>query len=870
MKNRYLLLVLLSAAWGTAWAQKKMKSAPALALRSVPAQGEVVTLPPIICYYSTVPSTAKPIGPPEFFLRRQRDGSRARVTAARSQIIVTYNAAFPDSARRAFEYAKGIWESWLISPVPIRINAVWRNLGSGTLGSTGPKVYRRINYSGTLRANTFYVLPLAEKLARRPLNPDTESDMDMTFGSGVNWSVRTDGTAPSNRQDFVSTVVHEIGHGLGFTDSFSVDGDLGSWGEGYNLPRAYDHYVVNTQGRQLIDREFFPNPSTALGSALRSTNVFFDSPLTRAANAGTRAKLYAPSTYRAGSQIAHLDEVTYNGGPNACMTPFGNNGEVVQNPGPIVFGMFSELGWRATSVLHERLRDSEELNQVVTFRASLISDTTLINGSAKLFYTVNDTAIRTRAVSVPLTRVGNTDEHTATLPASATKRTIRYYLEVQDASGRTFSNPPEGPKFGGWLFQQGPDTTPPVIVHDPVTTVLSTVDSLRITAQIDDDYEAGIDTAIVEWAINNIAQAAFRLRYNARDDTREGAVSLTGRIKGGDRITYRIVARDKSAAKNQSTSPASGFYTVNVVGLQAARETYTNNFNDATTAAADFTGNGFSITTPSGFQNGAIHSDHPYQDGDGLPNNERELVYQLLVPITVKDQNTTIRFDEVVLVEPGEEGTVYGDDQFYDYVVTEGSRDGGKTWQPFADGYNSRDTPAWLTVWNSSTVKDPANPESTLSRGVGTPALYRPREIDLLGLGNFTPGDQVLIRFRLHADQLTRGWGWAIDNLQIQVPKPPPVTALPEPIFETTQVSLYPNPSTTGEFMLEGKFSENAGKTRVSVQNLAGLRVFSQALDRVSSTFSGRLDLSRLAAGVYVVNVDTEEGRITKRVVIAK
>ncbi len=871
MKNRYLLLLLLSAAWGTTWAQKKVKSAPAPTILSTSVRGEVIALPPIICYYSTTPTYAKPIGPPDFFLRRQRDGSHARVAANRSQIIVTYNAAFPDSARQAFEYAKGIWESWLISPIPIRINARWANLGAGTLGSTGPKVYRNINYSGTLKANTFYVLPLAEKLARKPLNADTESDMDMTFGSGVNWSVRTDGTAPSNRQDFVSTVVHEIAHGLGFTDSFTIDGSLGSWGEGYNLPRAYDHYVVNTQGRQLIDREFFPNPSTALGSALKSTNVFFDSPLTRAANAGTRAKLYAPSTYRAGSQIAHLDEATYPvGSTNACMTPFGNSGEVVQNPGPIVFGMFSELGWRATSVLHDRQRDSENLNQALTFRASLISDTTLINGSAKLFYTVNDTSIRTNPVVLPLTRVGTSDEYTATLPASASKRTVRYYIQVQDASGRTFSSPPEAPKFGAWVFQQGPDTTPPVIVHDPVTTLLSTVDSLRITAQIDDDYEAGIDTALVEWAINGTAQEAFRLRYNARDDIRQGAVSLTGRIKGGDRITYRIVARDKSAAKNVATSPASGTYTVSVVAVQAARETYTNDFNNATTAAADFTGNGFSITTPAGFQNGAIHSDHPYQDGDGLPNNERNLVYQLLVPITVKDQNTTIRFDEVVIVEPGEEGTVYGDDQFYDYVVTEGSRDGGKTWQPFADGYNSRDTPAWLTVWNTRVIKDPANPESSLSQGVGTPALYKPREIDLLSSGNFSTGDQVLIRFRLHADQLTRGWGWAIDNLQIQTPKVIPVTALPEPVFEATQVSLYPNPSTTGEFMLEGKFSEAAGKTTVSVQNLAGLRVFSQALDRAHSTFSARLDLSRLAAGVYVVNVDTEEGRITKRVVIAK
>lgn len=869
MKNCYVVLFVLLGITGGALAQKA-RPVEEGAVRQTVVGGEIIPLPPIICYYTNTPTTAKPIGPPEFFLRQRRDGSKLRTEANRADIIVTYNSAFPDSAKTAFEYAVGIWESWLISPVPIRITARWSNLGSGTLGSTSPKVYRNINFSGTLKANTFYVLPLAEKLARQNFNGD-QSDIDMNFNSTVNWSVRTDGTAPSTRQDFVSTVVHEIGHGLGFTDSFSIDGTLGSWGEGFNIPRAYDHYVVNNTGQQLINRETFPNPSTALSQQLRSNNIFFDSPLTRAANGGNRAKLYAPTTYRAGSQIAHLDEATYNGTVNACMTPFGNNGEVVQNPGPIVFGMFRELGWRATSVLHDRVRDTEDANQAVTFRTSLISDTTLLAGTARLFYTVNDTAIRTNPTVVPLTRVGSSDEFTANLPASVSKRTVRYYIQVQDASGRTFSSPPEAPRFF-WTFQQGPDTTPPVITHDPVTTVLQTVDSLRIRAQVVDDYEAGIDTVLVEWNVvrgtQTLQKPAFRLRLiDAFDAVYQGAVSLAGQIEGGDRINYRIVARDRSRNKNQSNSPGSGFYTVQVVALQAARDSYTNDFN-GTTAAADFAGNGFSIATPSGFQNGAIHSEHPYPDGNGFPNNERDLLYQLLVPVNLKDQNTTIRFDEVVLVEPGEEGSVYGDDAFYDYVVVEGSRDGGKTWQPFADGYDSRDNSAWLTAYNSRIVRDPANAESQLSQATGSSTLYRPREIDMLTSGNFTPGDRLLVRFRLHADQLSRGWGWAIDNLQIQVPKAPPVTAI-EPVFDATEISLYPNPSTTGEFMLEGKFSERAGRPSVSVHTLTGQRVYSQQFDR-RSTLSSRLDLSRLAPGLYLVNVDTDEGRITRRVVIAR
>lgn len=869
MKNCYAVLFVLLGMTVGAMAQKARPVDEGTPRQRV-SGGEIIAVPPIICYYTNTPTTAKPIGPPEFFLRQRRDGSKLRTEANRSDIVVTYSTNFPDSARTAFEYAVGIWESWLISPVPIRITARWQNLGSGTLGSTSPKVYRNINFSGTLKANTFYVLPLAEKLARQNFNGN-ESDIDMTFGSAVNWSVRTDGTAPGNRQDFVSTAVHEIGHGLGFTDSFTLDGTLGSWGEGFNIPRVYDHYVVNNLGQQLINRDIFPNPSTALGQQIRSNNIFFDSPLTRAANGGNRAKLYAPTTYRAGSQIAHLDEATYNGTVNAAMTPFGNNGEVVQNPGPITFGMFREMGWRATSVLHDRIRDTESLNQAVAFRTTLISDTTLLAGTARLFYTVNDTAIRTNPTVVNLTRVGNTDEFTANLPASASKRTVRYYIQVQDASGRTFSSPPEAPRFF-WTFQQGPDTTPPVITHDPVTTVLQTVDSLRIRAQVTDDFEAGIDAVLVEWEVvrgtQRLQKPAFPLRLvDEFDAVYEGAVSLAGQIEGGDRINYRIVARDKSQAKNQSNSPASGFYAVQVVGLQAARDSYTNDFS-AATAAADFAGNGFSITTPSGFSSPAIHSDHPYQDGDGLPNNERNLVYQLLVPINLKEQNTTIRFEEVVLVEPGEEGSVYGDSDFYDYVVVEGSRDGGKTWQPFADGYDSRDNSAWLTAYNSRIVRDPANSESQLSQATGSSTLYRAREIDMLTSGNFTPGDRLLIRFRLHADQLSRGWGWAIDNLNIQVPKAPPVTAT-EPVFSATEVRVYPNPSTTGEFLLEANFSQQAGRPSVSVHTLTGQRVFSQQFDR-RSTLTSRLDLSRLAAGMYLVNVDTEEGRITKRVVIAK
>ncbi|MFZ6001154.1 MAG: T9SS type A sorting domain-containing protein, partial [Bacteroidota bacterium] len=234
------------------------------------------------------------------------------------------------------------------------------------------------------------------------------------------------------------------------------------------------------------------------------------------------------------------------------------------------------------------------------------------------------------------------------------------------------------------------------------------------------------------------------------------SVSMTG-IEIGDKIKYKIVAVDQAAVPNYTNEPASGVHEVNVVGLGPTIDSYANNF-DAT--SGDFFGEGFSMTTPAGFANGAIHTDHPYKQGNGFPNDKLNLTYQLSSPIRVKDEEATIKFDEIVLVEPGEPGSVFGSENFFDYVVVEGSIDGGVTWKPVADGYDSRDNNDWLTLYNSTIVDNS-------STGVGNPSLYRTRTMDLLQ--KFAAGDEVAIRFRLFSDPFARGWGWAIDNLKIQI-----------------------------------------------------------------------------------------------------
>ena len=55
-------------------------------------------------------------------------------------------------------------------------------------------------------------------------------------------------------------------------------------------------------------------------------------------------KLYAPRTWEPGSSFSHLDDETYDGGPDAILT---SSGEKLPNTdlGPRVLGMLADMGW---------------------------------------------------------------------------------------------------------------------------------------------------------------------------------------------------------------------------------------------------------------------------------------------------------------------------------------------------------------------------------------------------------------------------------------------------------------------------------------------------------------------------------------------
>ena len=211
--------------------------------------------------------------------------------------------------------------------------------------------------------------------------------------------------------------------------------------------------------------------------------------------------------------------------------------------------------------------------------------------------------------------------------------------------------------------------------------------------------------------------------------------------------TYNIVVTEEmdvtvqlKAYKNEDLYLSAKLSTT-AIPMEAPQAGYTNDFN---TSSNDFTGNGFTIRRTSSLADRAIHTIHPYQDG-------QELLYLLRVPIIVSESDAFINFDEIAIIEPGDPGSVFGDQNFWDYVIVEGTAD-GFNWLPLLDGYDARSDPAWLDVYNNG--------------GSVVESLYRSRTIDISQ--TFNPGETILIRFRLFADGYVTGWGWVIDNLEIQ------------------------------------------------------------------------------------------------------
>lgn len=335
-------------------------------------------------------------------------------------------------------------------------------------------------------------------------------------------------------------------------------------------------------------------------------------------------------------------------------------------------------------------------------------------------------------------------------------------------------------------------------------------------------------------AINISLRSGYDSTVVLIDSTRFAAISVNAAAK--DTLFKYPVAQSKTL-KAQIVSYKGGkpYWSIarsfTVTATQAPRTSYTDNLNTSNT---NFTSNGFTLLTPTGFTSQAYHSAHPY-------SSNRDYTLSLNIPIIVSSTNAFVRFDEIAIVEPGDPGSVYGDATFYDYCIVEASKD-GSTWLPIEDGYDARRDAGWLNAFNAGSS--------------GTVSLIKNHQMSLLS--KFSPGDQVLIRFRMYADPFVTGWGWMIDNIEIQASL---VSVEQGSATIPTSYGLaqnYPNPfnpSTTIRFALPAQ-------SRVSLKIYDGIgREVHTLLNKElpAGYYAENWNATGLASGIYFYRLQADE-----------
>jgi len=748
--------------------------------------------------------------------------------------IVTVNyTGFTDVAKTAVQYAASILQSVLPSGTNITIDATMEKITTaGVLAQASTTDLLAGWYINAQVPFAYYAIALADKIYGQSLEIGSESDIVLYVNSAVNWYFGTDGKTLSYEYDLVTVVLHEMIHGLGFLDDFTAGTTTAAYGTS-GMPMIYDTFIEDLSGKRLTDTLLFKNPSADLKTALTSGQLYFDGPLIKNYS-GARARLYAPSTFDAGSSVAHLDETTTLE-INALMTPVINLGEAIHNPGKFTMSILGDLGWINTRIIHTKPKDTEEHILSLPILATIKSDTLYNHNTVSLVWSFdNFKTSNTTIMTSPL----SDNNYTTSVSIPSYESKLDYYISAVDCFGRVYKLPSYTDKYHYSVYI-GTDTVKPVITHTRLSSFFEKVKSIDFEAGVTDNI--AVDTVFLEYIVNNGTPSHLGLISIGNDTYKNtlypGALAITG----GDSIRYRIIALDKAGTPNEKLLPSAGWYTIKFESLNPVANKYLTNFSGA---SGDFLNDGFTISKPSGFSEYGLNTPHPYASPEDTIGDSIGYTATLRTPLKFDAKGMMISFKEVVLVEPGESGSTFGSSDFYDYVIIEGSKDFGKSWFRLTDGYDSRYNDAWLTAFNSSLDAD------NNSTYVPDESLLIKHYFFASTSSSVSAGDTVIVRFRLFSDPYVHGWGWVIEDLTVE-----PLIDRVEEISYPGPV-LFPNPG-NGLFTIRDEENGSVGPYRYRIFNSSGTCLFSGMSNGGSEL---NINISGYSPGLYLIVLYRSDG----------
>lgn len=280
-----------------------------------------------------------------------------------TQIRVNVLSGCSTDLSTSYEAAATFWADFLDSAVRIDIDANFEPLfctsNSAVLGSAGPTASAGPN-NQLPDPQAIYSIAHANALVNEDLDP-TRADVSMTFNSNIGqpncvenaqWYF-DDGsspTTPSNTIDFYGTILHEMGHGLGFLSlMYPVDPEDP---EGDPPPLLYVDWVNDVYSKKLDNPNFAAlsglSPEQRFDALTDPNNLVWAGAavggLAGNLSAGTTngfVRMYAPDPYQSGSSVSHFDTSL---DPNDLMEPFKTARNLTDYR--MTKNLFRDIGWK--------------------------------------------------------------------------------------------------------------------------------------------------------------------------------------------------------------------------------------------------------------------------------------------------------------------------------------------------------------------------------------------------------------------------------------------------------------------------------------------------------------------------------------------
>jgi len=267
-------------------------------------------------------------------------------------------ATLGDQRFVAFGHAADIWTGLLDSSQAIIVGVTFDPLPceatTASLGAAGTNTVHR-DFTGAPVVNTWFPAALANALAGADLAPGID-DIDAVFNSALDdaactfpkvWYYGLDGNPPAGTIDFVSIVLHELGHGLGFQTFV----DLGTGTRLNNFDDIFMLWLENHSTGALYPEM---TDSARVSASVNTGNLHWVGPdvvahsggLTSGRHPSGHVEMYAPDPQDSGSSVSHFSSAL---SPDELMEPSftGATHEV-----GLAAALMQDIGWSTSSSLN--------------------------------------------------------------------------------------------------------------------------------------------------------------------------------------------------------------------------------------------------------------------------------------------------------------------------------------------------------------------------------------------------------------------------------------------------------------------------------------------------------------------------------------